>query len=67
MMGENDGAKVCKCSHHSFAGIFIIVFGLLFLAGNMGYISSSTVDWGWPTLVILGGIFHMTKRMCKCC
>ena len=73
MMGEMkegmmDGKMggMCKCPHHKVVPGLTVLFGLLFLAGNMGWVSMETVAW-WPVLVILAGLMKMSRGMCKCC
>lgn len=58
--------KVCNCAHHKVMPVLIILFGLIFLLGYWGTLSWGTVNFVWPILVILAGIFKMTKYMCKC-
>ena len=69
MMNETSGvgANVCKCPHHMFTGGLLLIFGLLFLAGNLGWVGSNVVDLGWPIIVILGGIAKLGEGKCKCC
>ena len=67
-MQNMPGAKnVCKCPHHKTMPVLIILFGLTFLLGAWGMLSWSAVEVNWPVLVILAGVFKMTKGMCKCC
>ena len=67
MMEGNEGAKVCGCPHHKMWGIFVVVFGLLFLGGNWGWWGWNVVNIGWPILVILAGGFKLMEGRCKCC
>lgn len=62
-----NGDKTCGCPHHKVFPALIVLFGLLFLLGEMNVVAASTVSLGWPVLVILAGLFKMTKGMCKCC
>ena len=64
-----DGApsNVCKCSHHKFIPGLMVLFGLLFLGRAMGWVSMELVDWGWPIIVMVGGILKMMEGKCKCC
>lgn len=66
MMEGSNEANVCGCPHHKMLGIFVVLFGLLFLGGNMGWWGAGVVAW-WPVLVILAGAFKLSKGMCKCC
>lgn len=67
MMEGQSGANMCKCSHHKFLAILVILFGLLFLGGSLGWWSSGVVNTGWPILVVLGGVFKFMKNKCTCC
>lgn len=67
-MTEGEHGNVCKCPHHKMWGVSVVVFGLLFLGGTLGWWSSQVVNIGWPVLVILVGLSKMMKGgMCKCC
>ncbi len=59
--------KTCGCMHHSFFGIIVTLFGLLFLLGNMGVVQEDMVNTGWPILVTVGGVLKITGRKCTCC
>lgn len=68
--GAGNSCKTCKscgCPHHKALPALVIVFGLLFLLGNMNVVTAGFVQTGWPVLVILGGLVKLTKKMCKCC
>jgi hypothetical protein len=69
MEGKMEGkmGMMCKCPHHKVVPGLTVLFGLLFLAGYMGWVSMNTVQLGWPILVILAGIMKMSRGMCKCC
>lgn len=62
---EKTECKGCPC--HRMTGVFIVLFGLTFLLGALGYLSASTVNIIWPSFVILAGLKAMAKGMCKCC
>ena len=66
-MMEGEHGNMCKCTHHKMKGVFVVVFGLLFLGGTLGWWESNVVNVGWPILVILAGLSKLTKGMCKCC
>ncbi len=53
--------------HHKMPAILVIVFGLLFLFGNMSIVSPETVTMIWPLLVMLAGAMKLTSSKCKCC
>ncbi|MDO8466619.1 MAG: hypothetical protein Q7S83_00570 [bacterium] len=67
MEGEIVQGGRCKCVHHNMKAIWMILFGMLFLLGALGVVSSEMVKIGWPIIVILAGVTKMTKGMCKCC
>jgi len=62
---QNDGAS-CGCPCHKMAGVFIVVFGLVFLLGALGVLSAHAVGVTWPILVILVGLKKLIGG-CKCC
>ncbi len=57
----------CNCSHHKFVPLLIVLFGLAFVAQNMGWMSMDAVSKTWPVLVVLAGLFKMFGNKCKCC
>lgn len=61
------GEKRCGCMHHGFIPVLVVLFGLLFLLGNLGVVSARTVDVGWPILVGLAGLQKLLEGKCKCC
>lgn len=65
MMGDEMKDGVCGCPHHKMAGGLVVLFGLLFLLGNLDYVSMDLVNLGWPVLVIVAGGMKLFK--CKCC
>ncbi|MDO8655313.1 MAG: hypothetical protein Q7R48_02745 [bacterium] len=62
-----NGDKTCGCVHHKAFPVLIVLFGLLFLLGEMNVVAASTVNLGWPILIILAGLVKLSKGMCKCC
>ena len=62
-----EGKNVCKCSHHKMVPGLIVVFGLVFLLGALGVLSSNAVSIAWPIVVIAAGAMKMMEGMCKCC
>lgn len=67
MMNGSEGGNVCKCSHHKTMGVLVVLFGLLFLGGALGWWGGNIVNVGWPILVVLGGAFKLMEGRCKCC
>jgi hypothetical protein len=53
-------ATSCHCGHHGYYGIplFLIVFGLLWLAKNYGWIGADF----WPYLLIVFGLLVIVKH-----
>ena len=67
MMNEPGGESVCMCSHHKMFAVLTLFFGLLFLLGNLNWLSWNIVNIGWPILVIVAGGFKFMEGKCKCC
>ncbi len=63
---EKSGSK-CGCPCHKMAGVFIVLFGLVFLLGALDVLAPKTVSIIWPIFVMLGGLKCMMKGSCKCC
>lgn len=59
--------KVCRCPHHKVVPLLVVLFGLDFLFGNLGWLPTGFVNASWPLLVILAGGMKLGKGMCKCC
>lgn len=59
--------KACKCQHHSMMPILVVLFGALFLLGELGVFTMQVVSWVWPILVIVAGLMKWMGRGCKCC
>ena len=68
-MQENlsGGKGSCSCFHHQVISCLVIVFGLVFLAPQIGWLSSNAVNWLWPVIVILAGLHSLVSNKCKCC
>ena len=66
-MNCDGGSCGCKCMHHKIVPVIITLFGALFLAGNAGWVSMETVQWGWPALITAAGLTKLGSRWCKCC
>ncbi len=54
------GSMVNKCK--MMKAVLIVVFGLLFFAKAMMWVSAETVNIVWPILVIIGGL----GKFCPC-
>ncbi|MDO8664925.1 MAG: DUF5668 domain-containing protein [Candidatus Liptonbacteria bacterium] len=60
--------KKCGCPHHKVVPLLLVLTGATVLAGNFGWLSAEIVNWTWPTLVLVVGVFKLTEgNMCKCC
>ena len=69
MGGMGAMKNVCKCPHHSVVPVLVVLFGLTFLLGAWGILTSDAVDVLWPVIVIAAGLMKWAEksRMCKCC
>lgn len=58
-----------KCPHHKVMPALVILFGLTFLLGYLGILTSNFVNIAWPIIVISGGLIKLMDKygMCKCC
>ncbi len=65
--GMKSSENLCKCPHHKTMSGLVILFGLLFLGGNLGWLGWGVVNAGWPVLVIVAGVMKMMEGKCKCC
>lgn len=65
-MNHVNPAGACRCVHHKVVPILIILFGLSFLLGTLGYLDASFVRLAWPTLIILVGLVKLFSGSCKC-
>ena len=57
----------CGCPCHRSMGVLVVLFGLTFLLGTLGVISSRTMNIAWPIIVMLAGLKKTMRGMCKCC
>lgn len=65
MFGET---KDCACKCHKVGPLVIVLIGVTFLLGNLGYVSAQTVGIVWPILLIVLGLKKLGGAgMCKCC
>ncbi|MGH7240005.1 MAG: LiaF transmembrane domain-containing protein [Candidatus Saccharimonadales bacterium] len=67
MGAGTDKKKVCRCPHHKATPILIILIGLTFLLGDWGFFNAFTATTIWSILLIIIGIFQLTKKKCACC
>ena len=58
---------ICRCMCHKMLSILVMVFGLVFLLGNLNVLTQGAVMYTWPVLVIAAGLTKMMKSKCKCC
>lgn len=56
---------VCRCTHHKFIPVLIILFGLTFLLQAMNVFTPMFVSIAWPMMVIAAGLTKLGG--CKCC
>ena len=59
-------SATCNCPHHKMVPALVVVFGALFLLGNLG-LSWAVIGWVWPILVIAAGCMKLMGSKCKCC
>jgi predicted RND superfamily exporter protein len=59
-------ASHCRCPHHKVVPVLIILFGLSFLLGTLGWLDASIIRFAWPTLIILIGVVKLFSGSCKC-
>lgn len=57
----------CSCGCHKMFGLFVALFGLVFLLRAFDVFSMHVADILWPVVVILAGLQKMTCGFCKCC
>lgn len=61
--------NTCKCFHHKVMPVLVVLFGLTFLLGTLGVLTSDFVNITWPVIVIAAGLMKWMEKsgMCKCC
>ena len=59
--------NMCGCMHHKMMPGLVVLFGVLFLGGTLGWWGMNVVNVGWPILVIAAGLMKMMEGKCKCC
>lgn len=69
MEGQIMDSSKSGCSHHKRGCLawIMIIFGLIFLGGALGWWGYETVDILWPILVIIAGLMKLVAHKCKCC
>lgn len=65
-MNHMNPAGACRCVHHKVVPILIILFGLVFLLGTLGYLDANIARIAWPTIIILVGLVKLFSGSCKC-
>jgi len=58
---------MCGCPHHKAGPLLIVLIGVTFLLGALGYITANAVAVTWPILLILLGGMKLSRGMCGCC
>jgi len=66
-MEKHEGSMMCKCVHHKFVPVLIVVFALMFLLNALDFVSDRSLSIGWPVVVGLAGLLKMTEGRCSCC
>ena len=61
------GKNVCGCPHHKMGPTALVIFGLVFLLGNLNILTASAVSMIWPIILIVAGLMKMKSGSCKCC
>jgi len=59
--------NTCTCTHHKLVPILALLFAILFLLHNCGYINDQFLSIAWPMLVGLGAISFLGEDECPCC
>jgi hypothetical protein len=65
-MNHMNSTSACSCVHHKIWPILIIIFGAIFLFGNLGYLSAEIIRIAWPSTIILIGLVKLGSGSCKC-
>jgi hypothetical protein len=63
----NVGGGKCDCSHHKVTPILVVLFGVVFLLGNLSVLSAEFVNIAWPIIVGVYGLMKLFGGSCKCC
>ena len=67
MMDNKMEGKICKCPHHSMIPLLVVVFGLVFLLGQLNIFTPVAVNIMWPIVVIIAGLTKLMGKKCQCC
>ncbi|MEI6805314.1 MAG: hypothetical protein WCK49_02270 [Myxococcaceae bacterium] len=59
--------KSCRCPHHSFGGVSLVLLALTLFLGNYGIIEEHTASIIWPIFLGLFGASKAFGRRCACC
>ncbi len=63
MDNNQEMPKTCGVPHKKMFSWLVVLFGLIFLLGNLSILTPGAVSIIWPVLVIIAGF----GKMCKCC
>ena len=64
---ESMKSGMCGCMCHKMLPLLVVVFGLVFVLGNLQILTPVRVMEIWPILVIVAGLTKMMGRKCTCC
>ena len=65
-MNKHEGGMMCKCVHHKFVPVLVVVFAAMFLLNAFDVVSDRNLSIGWPIVVGLAGILKMSEGKCSC-
>ena len=60
------GKEMCSCPHHKVTPVCLIIIGLVYLAGQIGWFTPGFVAVSWPILLIIIGIGKWMGSSCMC-
>lgn len=67
---NSENVKMCKCGKHKGhkeIGLFLVLFGFLFLGREMSWLPADFVAVTWPILLIIIGLKKLcSKHRCMC-
>lgn len=62
--GGGTGGCMPHGGHHKCKGVLLLLIGVAFLLGTLGYVPEITFVKYWPVVLILVGLH---KLLCSCC